>query len=82
MDNKPEELKDIMYSWLISEIKQAEYAGVEVKVDGRHYSLGDAEQLKQVMENSYYMKSYTGDEHGRIIQIDFERITSVWKLIY
>lgn len=77
MDNKPEELKDIMYSWLISEIKQAEYAGVEVKVDGRHYSLGDAEQLKQVMENSYYMKSYTGDEHGRIIQIDFERITSV-----
>ena len=77
MDSKPEELKDIMYSWLISEIKQAEYAGVEVKVDGRHYSLGDAEQLKQVMENSYYMKSYTGDEHGRIVQIDFERITSV-----
>ena len=77
MDNKPEELKDIMYSWLISEIKQAEYAGVEVKVDGRHYSLGDAEQLKQVMENSYYMKSYTGDEHGRIVQIDFERIISV-----
>jgi hypothetical protein len=77
LDNKPEELKDIMYSWLISEIKQAEYAGVEVKVDGRHYSLGDAEQLKQVMENSYYMKSYTGDEHGRIVQIDFERITSV-----
>lgn len=66
-----------MYSWLISGIKQAEYAGVEVKVDGRHYSLGDAEQLKQVMENSYYMKSYTGDEHGRIVQIDFERITSV-----
>ena len=66
-----------MYSWLISEIKQAEYAGVEVKVDGRHYSLGDAEQLKQVMENSYYMKSYTGDEHGRIVQIDFERIISV-----
>lgn len=77
MDNKPEELKDIMYSWLLSEIKQAEYAGVEVKVDGRHYSLGDAEQLKQVMENSYYMKSYTGDEHGRIVRIDFERITSV-----
>lgn len=77
MDNKPGELKDIMYSWLVSEIKQAEYAGVEVKVDGRHYSLGDVGQLKQVMEDSYYMKSYTGDEHGRIVQIDFERITSV-----
>ncbi len=77
MDSKPEELKDIMYSWLVSEIKQAECAGVEVKVDGRHYSLGDVEQLKQVMENSYYMKSYTGDEHGRIVQIDFERIISV-----
>lgn len=77
MDSKPEELKDIMYSWLVSEIKQAEAAGVEVKVDGTQYSLDNMEQLKQVMENSYYMKSYTGDEHGRIVRIDFERIISV-----
>lgn len=77
MDSKPEELKDKMYSWLVSEIKQAEDTGVEVKIDGRQYSLDNVEQLKHVMENSYYMKSYTGDEHGRIVQIDFERIISV-----
>ncbi len=66
-----------MYSWLVSEIKEAENSGVEVRVDGIHYSLDNVDKLKQVMENSYYMKSYTGDEHGRIVQIDFERIISV-----
>ena len=81
MDSKPEELKDKMYSWLVSEIKQAENTGVEVKIDGRQYSLDNVEQLKHVMENSYYMKSYTGDEHGRIVRIDFERITSVWNIL-
>ncbi len=66
-----------MYSWLVSEIKEAENSGVEVRVDGIHYSLDNVDKLKQVMENNYYMKSYTGDEHGRIVQIDFERIISV-----
>lgn len=77
LDSKPEELKDIMYSWLVSEIRQAENTGVEVRIDGRQYSLDDIDRLKQVMENSYYMKSYTGDERGKIVQIDFERIISV-----
>lgn len=66
-----------MYSWLVSEIKEAENSGVEVRVDGIQYSFDDVDKLKQVMENNYYMKSYTGDEHGRIVQIDFERIISV-----
>ena len=77
MDVKTKELKDTMYSWLVSEIKEAENRGVEVRVDGIHYSLDNVDKLKQVMENNYYMKSYTGDEHGRIVQIDFERIISV-----
>ncbi len=77
MDVKTKELKDTMYSWLVSEIKEAENSGVEVRVDGIHYSLDNVDKLKQVMENNYYMKSYTGDEHGRIVQIDFERIISV-----
>ena len=76
MDVKTKELKDTMYSWLVSEIKEAENSGVEVRVDGIHYSLDNVDKLKQVMENNYYMKSYTGDEHGRIVQIDFERIIS------
>lgn len=66
-----------MYSWLVSEIEEAENSGVEVRVDGIHYSLDNVDKLKQVMENNYYMKSYTGDEYGRIVQIDFERIISV-----
>ena len=66
-----------MYSWLVSEIEEAENSGVEVRVDGIHYSLDNVDKLKQEMENNYYMKSYTGDEHGRIVQIDFERIISV-----
>lgn len=77
MDVKTKELKDTMYSWLVSEIKEAENSGVEVRVDGIHYSLDNVDKLKQVMENNYYMKSYTGDEYGRIVQIDFERIISV-----
>lgn len=80
MDVKTKELKDTMYSWLVSEIKEAEDSGVEVRVDGIHYSLDNVDKLKQVMENNYYMKSYTGDEHGRIVQIDFERIISVWNI--
>lgn len=77
MDVKTKELKDTMYSWLVSEIEEAENSGVEVRVDGIHYSLDNVDKLKQVMENNYYMKSYTCDEHGRIVQIDFERIISV-----
>jgi hypothetical protein len=77
LDVKTKELKDTMYSWLVSEIEEAENSGVEVRVDGIHYSLDNVDKLKQVMENNYYMKSYTGDEHGRIVQIDFERIISV-----
>jgi len=66
-----------MYSWLVSEIRQAEGTGVKVKIDGVSYSPRDVDKLKMVMENNYYMKSYTGDECGRIVQIDFERITSI-----
>ncbi len=77
MNGKAEELKDTMYSWLVSEIRQAENNGIEVRIEGVHYSLGDVSKLKNVMENNYYMKSYTGNELGKIVQIDFERIISI-----
>ncbi len=77
MDDGSEELKDTMYSWLVSEIEEAQSAGVEVRVDGVRYSLSDVDKLRGVMENRYYMKSYTGDERGKIVQIDFEHIVSV-----
>lgn len=77
MEQKSYMLKDEMYEWLLSEIKAAQVTGVPVAVDGKLYSLHNAEELKQVMENHYYMKSYTGDEFGKIIRIDFDHITSV-----
>ncbi len=77
MEQKSEELKDEMYKWLLSEIRAAQVTGVPVAVDGKIYSVRDADELKEVMENHYYMKSYTGDEFGKIVRIDFDHITSV-----
>lgn len=77
MGQKSEELKDEMYEWLLSEIRAAQVTGVPVAVDGKIYSVRDADELKEVMENHYYMKSYTGDEFGKIVRIDFDHITSV-----
>lgn len=77
MKQKSKELKDEMYEWLLSEIRAAQVTGVPVAVDGKIYSMRDADELKEVMENHYYMKSYTGDEFGKIVRIDFDHITSV-----
>ena len=77
MNSKTEELKESMYSWLVSEIVVAEKHGVEVNVHGRKYSLKNMAELKEVMEDSYYMQSYTGDENGKIVRVDFEHIVSV-----
>ncbi|MCI8379324.1 MAG: hypothetical protein HFH72_12530 [Lachnospiraceae bacterium] len=77
MKQKSKELKDEMYEWLLSEIRAAQVTGVPVAVDGKIYSIKEADELKGVMENHYYMKSYTGDEFGKIVRIDFDHITSV-----
>ncbi len=77
MEHKPKELKDEMYEWLISELHTAQAKGVPVTIDGKFYSLHEAQELKNVMENHYYMKSYTGNEFGKIVQIDFDHIDSV-----
>lgn len=68
-------LRETMYSWVISEISDAERVGVPVRVDGVLYSTRDARVLHQVMEDHYYMKSYVGDEAGKICEIDFDHIT-------
>lgn len=77
MERKSRELRDEMYEWLLSEIQAAQVNGVPVAVDGKVYSLHEANELREVMENHYYMKSYTGDETGRIVRIDFDHITGV-----
>lgn len=77
MEAKSKEIKDEMYMWLLAEISAAQVTGVPVAVDGKIYSLQEAEKLREVMENHYYMKSYTGDESGKIVHIDFDHISSV-----
>lgn len=77
MEQRAKELKDEMYEWLLSEIKAAQVNGVPVAVDGKVYSVQDAAELKMVMENHYYMKSYTGNEAGKIVRIDFDHIVGV-----
>ena len=71
MERKSTGLRETMYSWVISEISDAERVGVPVRVDGVLYSTRDARVLHQVMEDHYYMKSYVGDEAGKICEIDF-----------
>ena len=66
MERKSTGLRETMYSWVISEISDAERVGVPVRVDGVLYSTRDARVLHQVMEDHYYMKSYVGDEAGRM----------------
>lgn len=77
MEQDSNELKDEMYDWLFREICEAQAAGVPVTVDGKYYSVQNVSELKGVMENHYYMKSYMGDEFGKVVRIDFDRIISV-----
>lgn len=77
MRAKSKRLKDQMYSWLLSEMRAAEEAGVAFSVDGEFYSTQEAEELYLVMEEGYYMKSYVDDDAGRIVQVGFDHIKSV-----
>lgn len=77
MEEKTGDLKEQMYSWILSEMEQAEAAGMSVSVDGRPYTLAETGQLHQMMEEAYYMKDYVGDCHGRITQIDFKHLEQV-----
>lgn len=77
MRTKSGELKEKMYSWLLSELEQAEEAGMAFSVDGELYTLREAQKLHMVMEDGYYMKSYVEDDTGKIVQIDFDHIENV-----
>ena len=75
MDTKSDGLRDEMFNWLFSEICEAQATGVPVAVDGRVYSVQEREELHEVMEQGYYMKSYVDDESGKIVRINFDHIT-------
>ncbi len=77
VQTKSKNLKEKMYSWVLSELQQAEDAGLAFYVDGRPYTTKESEELHMVMEDGYYMKSYIEDDTGKIVQIDFEHIENV-----
>lgn len=77
MKAKSGKIKNQMFDWLVSEINHAEEVGIPVAVDGKVYSAQDAGKLHFMMEDSYYMKSYEGNEAGKIVRIDFDHIKSV-----
>lgn len=77
METKSKNTNGQTYEWLLEEFLDAQSLGVPVAVDGEQYSLDDVSKLRGVMEDHYYMKSYVTDRSGKIIQIDFDHITSV-----
>ena len=77
MGTESSRLKEQMYSWILSEMREAEKAGLSFSVDGKFYTSGEAQELHRVMEDSYYMKSYVEDDSGKIVQVDFDHIENV-----
>ena len=77
MGTESKNLKEQMYSWILSEMKQAEAAGMSFAVDGKSYTSKEEQELHMVMEDSYYMKSYVEDDAGKIVHIDFDHIENV-----
>lgn len=69
--------KKAIYEWIISEIKEAEKYGILVNVEGVNYSSEETAELFHVLEDAVYMKEYLGDSEGRIIQINFDKITGM-----
>ncbi len=77
MKVESKDLKEQMYDWMVSELEMADAAGVAFCLDGEPYSMDEKESLHRVLEDSYYMKNYTENDAGHIIQIDFIQIKSV-----
>lgn len=69
--------KRAIYEWISGEIKEAEKYGIVVNVEGVSYSSDETKDLFYVLEDAVYMKEYLGDEEGRIIQINFDKITGM-----
>lgn len=69
--------KRAIYEWIMGEIREAEKYGILVNVEGVNYSSDETVELFHVLEDAVYMKEYLGDSEGRIIQINFDKITGV-----
>ena len=69
MERKSTGLRESMYSWVISEISDAERVGVPVRVDGVLYSTRDARVLHQVMEDHYYIRVMLAMKQAKYVRL-------------
>lgn len=59
---------------LLEEIKAAQQIGIKVSVNGVCYSSCQEAELSMVLESGEYMCDYIGDDCGRIIQMNYDKI--------
>lgn len=74
---KSEQMKRCIFNWISSEIDMAEQYGIPVNVDGIRYLACENEKLFRVLEDATYMKEYLGDPSGKIIQINFDKVSQI-----
>ncbi len=74
--------KRVMYyrEALLREIREFLERGIEVMIDGEDYDeLESPSEISVVLENGSYMKNYTGDDNGRIIAVEFNKVRDTRK---
>lgn len=64
---------------LLKEVRELAGRGIEIVIDGVEYEELNQEEVCVVRENESYMKSFTGDSNGKIIQVEFTKIRDIRK---
>ena len=60
--------------WIHDEIKRAANSGIPTSVNGVPYDYSNPGIPPVFAENGVYMEDFINDEHGRIVQVNFEHI--------
>lgn len=64
---------------LLREVRELARRGLDVVIDGVGYEELSPDEICVIRENESYMKTFTGDLNGRIIQVEFTRIRDTRK---
>lgn len=65
---------------LLREIREFLEKGIEVMIDGEDYDESESpSEISVVLESGSYMKYYTGDDSGRIIAVEFNKVRDTRK---
>ena len=65
---------------LLRAIREFLEKGIEVMIDGEDYDESESpSEISVVLESGSYMKYYTGDDSGRIIAVEFNKVRDTRK---